>query len=282
MGNAYRGIGNPFRRLGQKEDPWATDGLQGSHSLPPGTTWTNWTKAMPELPDVEVLRRYVDSTSLHRRIDDLLVRSQLVEGSPQTIRRHLRGSTLEKTRRHGKHLFVRSSREEWLRLHFGMTGSLRSYSDGDASPYTELRLDFEDGSHLAYLSRRKLGAIAWVGAVDTFIEQHRLGPDPLADEVGKEEFAELVGSRKGSIKSTLMNQEVLAGLGNVYVDEVLFQAGIHPASETVALGEERLRHLHRTMRRVINGAIDHGADVDRVPRRWLLPHREPDAPLPAL
>lgn len=235
---------------------------------------------MPELPDVEVLRRYVDATSLHRRIEDLMVRQDLVEGSPQTLRRHLREAELEETRRHGKHLFVRASDEGWLRLHFGMTGTLSSYSAGDEPDYTQLRLDFEDGSHLAYISRRKLGSIAWVDDIDEFVEKDRLGPDPLADRVGRAEFVDLVGSRKGSIKSTLMNQEVLAGLGNVYVDELLFQAGIHPASETASLDDGHLRDLHRSMRRVIDGAIDHGADVDRIPTTWLLPHREPGAPCP--
>lgn len=235
---------------------------------------------MPELPDVEVLRRYVDRTSLHRRIDDLLVRRQLAEGSPQTVRRHLRGAQLEGTRRHGKHLFVRSSDGGWLRLHFGMTGTLAAYSGEDDPGYTELRLDFADGSHLAYVCQRKLGSIGWVDDVDAFIESHRLGPDPLADSVGKREFTDLVGGRRGSIKSALMNQEVLAGLGNVYVDELLFQAGIHPASNPTSLGEDRLGHLHTTMRRVIDTAIQRGADVARVPNGWLLPHREPDATCP--
>lgn len=235
---------------------------------------------MPELPDVEVLRRYVETTSLHRRIDDLMVRQDLVEGSPQTLRRHLRGAKLEETRRHGKHLFVRASDGGWLRLHFGMTGTFSSYSTGNQPDYTQLRLDFEDGSHLAYISRRKLGSIAWLGDFDDFVEKQHLGPDPLADRVGRAEFVDLIGQRKGTIKSTLMNQEVLAGLGNVYVDELLYQAGIHPASETATLDEERLGKLHQSMRRVIDAAIDHGADVERIPSTWLLPHREPDVPCP--
>lgn len=235
---------------------------------------------MPELPDVEIFRRYVDATSLHRRVDDLMVRGQLVEGSPQTIRRHLRGAALEETRRHGKHLFVRSSDDGWLRLHFGMTGGLSAYADGEEPEYTELRLDFEDGSHLAYTSRRRLGEISWVDDVDGFIEEHRLGPDPLADDMTVGEFSDLIGSRKGTVKTALMNQSVLAGLGNVYVDELLFQAGLHPESETSKLGEDDLRRLFRSMRRVMDRAIDRQADPGRLPDTWLLPHREPDVPCP--
>lgn len=236
---------------------------------------------MPELPDVEVLRRYVEATSLHRRIEDLLLRENLVEGvTPQTIRNHLRGSRLDDTRRHGKHLFLHSSQDGWLRLHFGMTGTLDAFSRGEPPDHTELLLDFEDGSHLAYVNQRKLGAISWVRDVDVFVRDRRLGPDPLTDSLDPERFTERVASRRGSLKGRLMDQEVLAGLGNVYVDEILFQAGIHPASETAAITREDLTSLYQAMHHVLEEAIERGADPARFPDDWLLPHRQPDAPCP--
>lgn len=235
---------------------------------------------MPELPDVEILKRYVDATSLHKEVADVMVRAQLVVGSsPQTIRERLRGSELTETRRHGKHLFVHVSDEGWLRLHFGMTGTLEA-SSGEVPEHTELRLDFEDGTHLAYVNQRKFGEISWVDEVDAFVNEHELGPDPLADDVDRETFGKLIGARRGSIKSTLMNQEVLAGLGNVYVDEILFQARLHPESATEALTAPHLDLLFDTMNQVIDGAIEHQADVERLPEDWLLPNREPDVPCP--
>lgn len=230
---------------------------------------------MPELPDVEVCKRYLDATSLHRGIDEVLLREQLVEDvPPQRIRDGLRGARLTGTRRHGKHLFVRADDRGWLRLHFGMTGWLEAYEDGEAPEHTELRIDFADGSHLAYVDQRKFGAISWVDDVDDFVEEQGLGPDPLGDDLGPTRFAEIVGGRRGTIKSTLMNQDLLAGLGNVYVDEILFQAGVHPETGSGELTEDQLGELHATMGNVIETAIDRGADVEELPDTWLLPHRE--------
>ncbi|MGA7273022.1 MAG: DNA-formamidopyrimidine glycosylase family protein [Acidimicrobiia bacterium] len=187
---------------------------------------------MPELPDVQVFKELVDATSLHRRVENLMLRQELVEETdPQTIRDHLRGSHLTETRRHGKHLFVHIDDNGWLRLHFGMTGDLVSYSKGDEPKYTQLRIDFDDGSHLAYSSKRKFGTISWVGDVEQFIEDHELGPDATND-LDLDRFGRVLAQRRGSIKGTLMNQEALAGLGNVYVDAILFQAGIRPRSDT--------------------------------------------------
>lgn len=236
---------------------------------------------MPELPDVEVFRQYVDATSLRRRVDDVLVHDQLVvDTSPRTLRDRLRGAELSGTRRHGKHLFVHADGEGWLRLHFGMTGRLEAFSRDGQPEHTELRLDLDDGSHLAYVNQRKFGQISWVEDPDAFIHQHDLGPDPLADDVGPEVFRERVGGRRGTVKSALMNQQVLAGLGNVYVDEVLFHAGIHPESDVAALTAEHLLDLHRCTRAVIAESVRDRADVTRVPDDWLLPHREPGVRCP--
>lgn len=231
---------------------------------------------MPELPDVEVHRRYVDATSLHRTIADVFLREELVEDvAPQTIRDHLRGSRLTGTRRHGKHLFLHSSDGGWLRLHFGMTGRLEASADLPADDHVHLRMDFVDGARLAYLSDRKLGAISWTDDVDGFVAAAGLGPDAVAEDVDPEVFAERVGTRRGSVKSALMDQQVLAGLGNVYVDEMLFQSGIDPTSSAGGLTHDHLDRLHEVMHHVIEVAVDRQADVDRLPDDWLLPHREP-------
>lgn len=230
---------------------------------------------MPELPDVEVFKRYLDSTSLHREIADVLLREQLVEDvSPQRIRDGLRSARLSETRRHGKHLFARAGDDGWLRLHFGMTGWLEAYSGGEEPDHTELRIDFADGSHLAFVDQRKFGAISWVDDVGEFVEEKGLGPDPLVDDLDLPRFSEIVGGGRGSIKSTLMNQSLIAGLGNVYVDEILFQAGLHPEAEIDELTENELSEIYSVMGHVIETAIDRGADVEELPDSWLLPHRE--------
>ena len=235
---------------------------------------------MPELPDVQVFKELVDATSLHQSIEDVMLRDEMVEDvAPQTIRDRLRDVELREARRHGKHLFLRAGENGWLRLHFGMTGTLVSYSDEEDPEHTQLRIDFEDGSHLAYVCQRKFGEISWVDDVRAFIDERELGPDALQDmDAGL--FRQILSDRRGSIKGTLMSQDAIAGLGNVYVDEVLFQAGIHPESPTEKLDEDEIVELFGTIQDVSQGAIEARADVDEMPDDWLLPNREEGASCP--
>lgn len=227
---------------------------------------------MPELPDVEVYKQYVDATSLHKRIDDVVLGESLVKSSsPQTIREKLYGSSFRSTRRHGKHLFLELE-SGWLRLHFGMTGYLEA-REVEIPDHTELLVQFEDGGHLAYVNQRKFGAIDWVSDVDAFIANHDLGPDPLADDMSLELFEERLRGRSGAIKTTMMSQDVIAGLGNVYVDEILFHAAIHPESSTEVVAGTALDTLFDTMMRIIEEAIEYRADVEEIPDHWLLGHR---------
>lgn len=115
---------------------------------------------MPELPDVEVFRRYLESTALHREVATVHVKDErLLAGvSASTLRRHLKGSELSGTRRHGKLLFVElEGAARWLLLHFGMTGSQRYYEAGDVPDHTAVLLDLEGGGHVAYRNQRTFG-----------------------------------------------------------------------------------------------------------------------------
>lgn len=233
---------------------------------------------MPELPDVEVYKRYFDSTALHQSIEDTEVLDDTVldGSSASSIRQALGGTSFEETRRHGKHLFARCSNDRWLGLHFGMTGELVYYQRGDRdSEYEYFRVDFENGYRLALVIPRKLGHVRLLDDPDTFIDEKDLGPDALGLDF--ETFASRLEGRRGMIKSALMDQTVLAGLGNVYTDEVLFQAGVHPKTRVQALDEETRRTLFETMEEVLEVAIDCKADPDQVPAdQFLLPHRHGD------
>lgn len=240
---------------------------------------------MPELPDVEILKRYLNATSLHQEIGGVEVSApELLEGiSEGRLRDRLVGHALTATRRHGKHLFVRvgDGAAGWLRFHFGMTGRLEYAKDADDLPeHTRFRLDFSNGYHLAYDNPRKLGEIGWVEDVDRFVAGEELGADPLADDLPLEAFRDLLSGRRGMVKTTLMNQRVLAGLGNVYVDEILFQAGVHPETAVPDLAEEAFDGLYHALYQVIEGAIEAKADRDALPDDWLLPHRGRDGSCP--
>lgn len=236
---------------------------------------------MPELPDVEAYRRHLVATSLHRRIDGVEhVSNDMLTGvSAATLKRKLVGTSLETTRRHGKYMFAHTDDGPWLVLHFGMTGRLECREDDHIDgPHTRLVLGLHDGCSLMFEDQRKLGGIWITDDVDRFVADRRLGPDAL--DVDRARFLGAVEGRRGGVKATLMNQRVLAGIGNVYSDEILFQARLHPRRALQRVDERDRARLHRTVQRVLRTAADRKADPDRMPRTWLLPHREEGEPCP--
>lgn len=239
---------------------------------------------MPELPDVQVHKEYLDATSLHQRVENVYVsaRDTLRDVSAATVRRRLRGRSLESTRRHGKHLFARIGDDGWLRLHFGMTGRPAYYRtgprEGPDPEHTRLRLDFEGGGHLAYINVRRLGEIGLVDDPVRFVREEGLGPDALDPDLDADALAGVLEGRRGALKPTLMNQGHVAGIGSVYADEMLFQAGLHPETPAGDLNREEVEELHRQMRRVLRAAVD--ARVEDFPDWFLLPHRDTDMKCP--
>jgi formamidopyrimidine-DNA glycosylase len=231
---------------------------------------------VPELPDVEQLRRYLDATALHQSVESVSMRcgDRLLTGiSARSLKRHLRGRSLRSTLRHGKFLLVSlSDASGLLVLHFGMTGFLKYHrKPGSAPAHPRLELGFANGYRLVYDCQRLFGEIGFAREHEAWSERRGLGPDALAlDTAG---FAASLSGRRGSLKSALMRQSVIAGIGNVYSDEILFRARMHPRTRVTRLAERDLEHLHRSLRAVLLGAIEHRADPERVPRSWLLPHR---------
>jgi formamidopyrimidine-DNA glycosylase len=235
---------------------------------------------VPELPDVEVFKRYFDRTASGHRVAQAHVpASRVLRKSASTIRSALKGERLSGSQRHGKYLLVALGSGRWLVLHFGMTGTLRHYSaDGEPPRHERLRLDLDDGARLGYSCQRLLGQVDVADDPESFARDRSLGPDMLG--LGLDAFRERLAGRSGAIKSTLMNQDVVAGLGNIYTDEALFQAKLHPARPVDRLADEAVRRLHRAIGHVLERAIAAEVDVDRMPRTWLLPHRSPGAECP--
>ncbi len=231
---------------------------------------------MPELPDVEYFKRYIDATALHHPIEHVTVtrRAPLADCSADTLRKHLHGRRFERSRRHGKQLGIRLDTAEWLMVHFGMTGEpVYQNVKADMPEYTGLYTVFNNDHAFAYVCRRKLGKLQLAEDFDDFIEQQKLGIDALDEKLSGQVFRDLLRGHRGAVKALLMNQGVLAGVGNVYADETLYQAGIHPATNVDQLDNDRINHLYRTLRRVLRTAADRQVDPDRFPDGWLLPHR---------
>ena len=229
---------------------------------------------MPELPDVETYKRYLDATSLRQKIENVDVEdARLLAGTTtRKLARALAHHRFERTHRHGKYLFAGLDSGQWLMMHFGLSGRLAYFKrTADTPPYTQVLIHFTNGSHLAYVEPRKLGRLALTDGPPQFVDRHRLGPDALT--LGLREFLALADDRRGNIKSCLLDQHAIAGIGNVYGDEILFHARLHPQRMVRGLSKRDLRLLHRKLQYVLRRAIAVRADPVAMPRTWLLPHR---------
>jgi formamidopyrimidine-DNA glycosylase len=238
---------------------------------------------LPELPDVQVLKQYLDATSLHQRVEAVEVHSQqMLEGlDARQLKARLQDRTFEGTRPHGKYLFVELDDGDWLVLHFGMTGDLKYYRDAEKEPeYDQILFHFANGYHLAYIMPRKLGEVRLVSDPDELIDEKELGPDVLGDDFDFETFHGILEGRWGMIKSRLMDQKIMAGIGNVYSDEILFQAGVHPRTKVNDLDADALRSVFARMKEVLHVAIDHQAEPEQFPADYLIPHRHTDHECP--
>lgn len=238
---------------------------------------------MPELPDVEVFKRYLDATALHQTIERVDVRDEYVlKGtSPGELGGLLTGEALVSSRRHGKYLFVETTGAPWLVFHFGMTGFFRYYRDPDhASEYPKLVLDHENGYHLAFDCRRKLGEVSLAPDPEAFIADQGLGPDAMSEGFDEEAFREAVGGRRGMVKTALMNQQAMAGVGNEYSEEALYQAGVHPRTPVSDLDGDALDELYGILREVMETAIERRVDPEQMPDDFIIMNRDPGSPCP--
>ena len=232
---------------------------------------------MAELPDVEIFRQYIDLNALHQSIKNAEVRSGIIlKGiTPETFVKALGNNSLEQSRRHGKHLFIRLRRNGWLAIHFGMTGYLKYFRDlSEEPPYTRVLIAFSRGSYLAFVSQRTLGRIELIPDVDDYIRQHDLGPDAMSRSFDFSSFKKALSQAKRStVKAALMDQSLIAGIGNVYSDEIMYQSNIHPSRKMSQLDEAMMKRLFTKTKHVLRKAIEYRADPRKFPESWITPYR---------
>lgn len=234
---------------------------------------------MPELPDVEVFKQYLDATSLHQVIESVEVTDRRIMGnvSAKKLQQALKGRRFQKSRRYGKYLFIHISEGCWLVIHFGMTGFLKYFkSRGEMPSHSRLLIKFTHGYFLAFHCQRLLGEINLVEDPGSFIEKRGLGPDALDPEFDFVAFKKTLSGRKGMVKSTLMNQHIISGIGNIYADEILFQAKVHPTLKVDQLSNGRLENIFQAMKKVLQVAVKSGVRPEQFPTNYLLPHRGTD------
>jgi formamidopyrimidine-DNA glycosylase len=224
---------------------------------------------VPELPDVEGFKRHFNRHAAGKRIESVDVRDAMMLRSG--TKRGLPGETFGRARRHGKWLLAPAGPAEVL-MHFGMTGLLRWSGGEDASRHPHDRVVFrlEDGE-LAYNNMRRFGAIH-VARGERGVEAivGDLGPDAL--DVDRELFHELLAGRRRSLKAALMDQTVIAGLGNLLVDEIAWRARVSPRAAVERLSRRRRDRLYDCMRVVLRESIPRG----RIPPEpgWLTGARD--------
>ncbi|MFI6121060.1 Fpg/Nei family DNA glycosylase [Streptomyces sp. NPDC051064] len=232
---------------------------------------------MPELPDVEGFRRQLAVCGGQRRVTgvDVLDAGVLQGVSEQRLRRELTGARLGVPRRHGKWLLVPAGDGRTLAWHFGMTGSLRCCSPQERiHRHDRLIVTLDDGPQLRYRDQRKLKGISWMRgpALDRLLG--KLGPDALT--VTPTEFEDALSRRRAPVKNALMNQSVVAGLGNLLCDEILWQARVDPRTPARDLDAAARRRVHGTMERVLRTSVR----AERVPPEpsWLTGRRDASEP----
>jgi len=202
---------------------------------------------LPELPEVETVVRTLTPHLLGRRIDSAAFSSRFVTpGNRKTLAGHVTGRTILSVKRRGKFIVIELDQGA-LTVHLGMTGRLLLDASIEKHTYGIFTLD---SGTLIYNDPRQFGRILWNH------DLQRLGPEPL--DIGLAEFQARMKKRKTNVKALLLNQTFLAGMGNIYVDETLFAAGVHPLATASRLSGPRVAAIHRHMREILTLAIQQG------------------------
>ena len=236
---------------------------------------------MPELPEAEANRLRVERDCLHRTIeaaepgDD----TSYIELPGDNERGRLVGHQFTRTHRHGKLIFAGSESGPWICVHLGMSGSLRPFDEADGPPdYAKFLIRFEGERRLAFRCPRKLGWVRVVDSPEAEIERIGFGPDAL--EIGRDAFAEVIGDSRGAIKSALIEQKKLAGVGNLWSDEILYRTAIDPQRKGTDLSDSQLGDLYGAMRDILRAVVDTEADYSELPDDWLIHTRDEGAECP--
>jgi formamidopyrimidine-DNA glycosylase len=229
---------------------------------------------MPELPEVETVARGLQSTVAGRRILTVTLRKSDFIDDPAALERELPGRQIERIERFGKFMLLRLAAAiaqpgpelppgsqkiepiaEALLVHLGMTGHLAPhFPDQPLTKHTHVTFELDDGRELRYTDARRFGRMAYLAGAALTAELERFGADPLI--VAKEDFAQRIHASRSRIKALLLDQAVLRGVGNIYADEALWKAKIHPAKIGARLAPAELETLHKELRKILLRAIE--------------------------
>lgn len=218
---------------------------------------------MPELPEVETVARGLQREVAGRKILSVTLGKTDFIDDPVAVERELPGRTILQVERYGKFLLLRLSTadgrgtreaESALLVHLGMTGTLMPRPVNEAPvKHTHVVMLLDDGRELRYVDPRRFGRMAYLVGEVLRGELRRFGADPL--ETGLAEFAQRIQSRRARIKALLLDQSVLRGVGNIYADESLWKAKIHPTRLGSQLKREQVEELYAVLQEILKKAI---------------------------
>ena len=215
---------------------------------------------MPELPEVETIRLMLEPHLVGRRFDRVEIDdARLVRPfEPQAVAAELEGERVSAVERRGKYLVIAFESGRALLIHLRMTGSLRHALRGALHDDRHRRavVNLDDGSDVAYRDVRRFGT--WLllepGELDAYLNA-RVGPEPLDPAFTAKALASRLAKRRAPVKAAILDQRTVAGVGNIYADEALWRAQIHPLTPANALAPEEIKALHKGIRQSLQAGL---------------------------
>lgn len=223
---------------------------------------------MPELPEVEHVKRQLDHLiGLPRQVSSIeFFRKDLRFPIPKKLKTLLPGLHLIAIERRAKYLLFKF-KEGWLLSHLGMTGAWREITAGEEKIlHDHVRLNFENGLSLIFNDPRRFGFIDWVETLEDHPRLNHLGPEPLNAEFTAETLFKKLRGRKAAIKTMIMDQRIVVGVGNIYASEALFRAGIRPTRAAGRVTLQECERLVAEIRTILLEAIASGGSTIRTYR----------------
>lgn len=215
---------------------------------------------MPELPEVETTRRGIIAHIVNHQVTDVIIRqAKLRWPISANLSKDLTGQRIHSVHRRGKYLILATQQSSVL-VHLGMSGSLRIINNGEpAGKHDHVDFVFSNHCILRFHDPRRFGSILWTSEPT---HEHRLlkslGPEPLTENFTGDYLYQLAHGRSQSIKAFIMDSHIVVGVGNIYANEALFKAGIHPQRQAGRIALKRYQHLCHCIKSILTEAIAQG------------------------
>jgi formamidopyrimidine-DNA glycosylase len=227
---------------------------------------------MPELPEVETVRRGLQPSMLGHRIKDVILRRADLRGAfPKNFRKDISGQKVMKLERRGKYILAILENGEGFGLHLGMSGRIKIQEpsgDQDFGLHDHVVFMMEDGTKIIFNDPRRFGQLFKIGPHwDSEKPFAAMGPEPLGKKFLKSGFGVKLKNKKAPIKTVLLDQTIVAGVGNIYACEALFDAGISPLKKAGAISDTQIEKLVGAVQRVLEKAIKAGGSTLRDHRK---------------